>query len=239
MTTKASVAVVDDDSMICEHMLEVEDPNFEVHGAFANVESLLHAEKSFDVVVLDMWIRPRVNGVTPMRGAAAINAVKRTDARVVAYTAEERPLVLTGLLAAGARGIVSKSEPTRALYDAIAEVAAGRKVLPATVVGMVELAQRHGQLPRLRPRHIKVLQLRARGLPWNAIAQELVLSPKTVQEYGSDITGIFVDLLQRVDLVGLEPDDAHSMAVIAKTLGLAEGDLLDTDLLDPDGRGVH
>lgn len=231
--SSASVAVVDDDKIMCRYLADVRCERFAIDATFPNVESLLADGSHFDVVVLDMWIRPLINGKRPLRGVKAIRMVRKAATpeapatKVVVHTAEDRPFVLAGLMLGGADALVSKAEEPEDLYATIDAVLDGGTRLPSALLGLIEVAHRNGKLPFLSTRHLGVLQLRARGMRSASIASELLLGTKTVDRYVAEIRDEFVELLSKVDVAGLEADDSYSIAQIARALGHGSGDLLD------------
>lgn len=88
---------------------------------------------------------------------------------------------------AGAEGYANKSGDPLALVEAVRTVASGRKYLTADVAQMLaqSLSQPNDQAPHasLSEREMQTLQKIASGKRLTDIAQELMLSPKTVSVY--------------------------------------------------------
>jgi two-component system nitrate/nitrite response regulator NarL len=149
------------------------------------------------------------------QGATAVAAVAAAGYRVLIYTNERRRAVLVACLAAGASGVVHKAEPIAELREAITAVAHGEIVITPALVGLAELAERRGGLPTLSPRQRQVLSARARGEPFQSIADRLYISRKTTEEHMAIVTAKFADYLHD-----------HSAADLERQLGFAPGDVL-------------
>lgn len=208
------VASVDDDTVI-RHGLPVLLEHIHVAGSYADVGEFLTAKVHVDVVLLDLVLtgagRPGV-----IQGAAAIRAVVTAGHRVLIYTNERRRAVLVACLAAGAFGVVHKAEPISALEDAIHAVADGEVVITQALVGLAELVERQGELPALSARQRQVLSGRARGEPFQSIADRLYISRKTAEEYMAAVNSKFAEFLRD-----------HSAADLERHLGIAPGDVLE------------
>ncbi|WP_406832835.1 response regulator transcription factor [Pedococcus sp. KACC 23699] len=212
---KVRIACVDDDTLIREglaHLL----PQVEVVGTYPRVEDLLADRPAADVALVDLWLRAPEGEPVHAHGMHGVHAVAQAGYRVLIYTNERRRHVLAGCLAAGASGIVHKSEPLPALREAVAAVASGGVVITTALAGLVEVVDRRGRIGRLSPRQIEVLRARARGESYRSIGARLFISPKTAEEYMAEVTRRFSAYL-------LE----HSAADLERLLGVGPGDLLD------------
>lgn len=215
-TALIRVACVDDDTLIREGALRLIS-GLDVVAAYRSVSDFLEDGPDVDVVLLDLWLRDpqsELAGVSPF-GSAAVAAVSSRGYRVLIYTNEHRRLVLARCLAAGARGIVHKSEPLAAVPVAVEAVARGEVVITAALTGLAEVVQRHGEMPTLSPRQLEVLRARARGESFRSIASRLYISPRTVEEYMGEVTKRFSEYLR-----------THSAADLERMLGVGDDDLL-------------
>lgn len=216
-----TVACVDDDTLIRLGFAGMV-PGVGRVLAYDSVEPLLADPPQVDVVVLDLWLN---GGSDPdegrefFHGARAIEALHRLGYPVLVYTSERRRHVLAGCLAAGAQGVVHKSEPMEAVASAIRTVATGAGVVTSGLAGLAEAVERRGDLPALSPRQLEVLRGRARGESFKAIGARLFISPKTAEAYMGEVSKRFADFLRD-----------HSPADLEKYLGVGVGDLLDPDL---------
>lgn len=213
---RVRLACVDDDTLIREglgHLL----PEAVMVGVYPRVEDLLVDGPEADVVLVDLWLRGSEedagSGAQGMRGVAAVSGA---GYRVLIYTNERRRHVLAGCLAAGAVGIVHKSEPLDTLREAVVSVAAGGALMTTAMAGLAELVERRGRMGQLSPRQTEVLRGRARGESFRSIGARLYISPKTAEEYMAEVTRRFSSYLRE-----------HSPADLERLLGIGPGDLLD------------
>ena len=117
-------------------------------------------------------------------GLTAIRAILQHDprARILIVSMHQGAIFAQRAMAAGARGFVSKSSPPEELVRAIGTIMAGRKVLSADMAREVaHSAIGDDDITSLTPRERDILILLAEGKSGRAIASQLGLSSKTVQ----------------------------------------------------------
>lgn len=149
----------------------------------------LIVEREPDVVLLDVHL-PGGGGVE------VVSAVGRLRPAVafLALSASDAPVDVVSVVQAGARGYVTKSITSDELADAVRRVAGGDAVFSPRLAGLVLDALTYGvssvadpELSRLSPREREVLRLIARGYTYREIADELVISTKTVESHVSAV----------------------------------------------------
>lgn len=211
---RVRVASVDDDTVI-RHGLPLLLTDVDVVCSYPGIDGLLRDAPQVDLVLLDLVLKG-TGGTGLVQGAAATRAVARAGYPVLIYTNERRPAVLVACLTAGARGIIHKAEPLDALETAIVAVAGGAVVITQALIGLAELAERRGELPTLTDRQRQILAARARGEPFQSIAERLYIARKTAEEHMAVVNGKFADFLRD-----------HSPADLERLLGIAPGDVLE------------
>ncbi|MFE0700061.1 LuxR C-terminal-related transcriptional regulator [Streptomyces sp. NPDC058872] len=212
---RPAVAVVDDASLIRESVGPLM-PGLDVVAAVATVEELVRRGPVVDVVLLDLHLSNLERQPDVRQGVAAVRTLTRRGYRVCVYSQEERRFVLAACLAAGASGIVSKALPRDRAERLFLDVAAGGTVVPAAVVGILEVLVRRDCITLLSERQRQVLHGRARGLSYARLARELFVSESTLRGYWFDLTRSLSESLR-----SLTPGE------IERALGLAPGDLLE------------
>lgn len=133
-----------------------------------------------------------------MNGIEATREIKRVAPRtaVLILTAYEDDDYVFAVLEAGAAGYLLKNARSSELIDAVRKVYSGESVLHPAIARKVLARVRQtaptaaeAQAEALSDREIDVLRLAARGLSNRQIAQELTLSPRTVQAHMGNIFG--------------------------------------------------
>jgi DNA-binding NarL/FixJ family response regulator len=134
-----------------------------------------------DVTLMDLRL-PDVSGIDAMMAIRA----EFPEARVMMLTSFDGDVEIERALRAGARGYVLKSLPPRELADAIRDVHAGRKRIPADVAA--HLAEHLGE-EGLTLRERAVLVHVAGGLRNRDIGEELAITEETVKVHMRNILG--------------------------------------------------
>jgi DNA-binding NarL/FixJ family response regulator len=134
-----------------------------------------------DVTLMDLRL-PDVSGIDAMMAIRA----EFPDARVMMLTSFDGDVEIDRAQRAGARGYVLKSLPPRELAEAIRDVHAGRKRIPADVAA--HLAEHVGE-EALTQRERDVLTHVAGGLRNRDIGEELAITEETVKVHMRNILG--------------------------------------------------
>jgi DNA-binding NarL/FixJ family response regulator len=139
-----------------------------------------------DVILLDLAL-PELDGV------AALRAIRAADPtmKAIIFTAFDTDERILGAVQAGAQGYLLKGVPREELFQAIRVVHNGGSLLQPVVAARL-LRQVSGaglaDLPEaLTERELEVLQLLAKGRQNKEIANELVISERTVKFHVSAI----------------------------------------------------
>jgi DNA-binding NarL/FixJ family response regulator len=165
-------------------------PEMEVVGEATNGESAIEAAIRLkpDIILMDINM-PGLNGIQATR-------------RILADSPEIGILVITmfdddsvfDAMQAGARGYLLKGADPEETVRAIHSVANGEAIFSPKVAerlisyfGKNQAAASPNAFPELTERESEVLDLIAQGLTNTAIAERLVLSPKTVRNHVSNI----------------------------------------------------
>ena len=153
-----------------------------------------------DVVVMDISM-PKINGI------AATRRIHRQSPSigVVALTMHDNEAYFYEMLRAGGSGYVLKDAPPGELLQAIRSAQAGEAYLAPTVArrlvkDYVSVAERRARVDGLTEREAEILALVADGLTNRQIADQLVVSVKTVETHRTNLMQK-LDLHDRTELV--------------------------------------
>ena len=141
-----------------------------------------------DVILMDINM-PELNGLEATKRILAANA----EANILVLTMFDDDTVFAAIRA-GARGYLLKGSEGEETLRAIRAVASGEAIFSPNIAERLlgHLANEPqtataAPFPDLTPRELEVLELVAQGLTNNAIAEKLVISPKTVRNQVSTI----------------------------------------------------
>ena len=131
---------------------------------------------------------PEMDGVEALRRLRDSGATVRT----IVFTAFDSDERILGAVQAGAQGYLLKGAPRDELFEAVRVVYAGGSLLQPVVTSKLLRRISAGPAPTptsepLTPRELEVLRLMARGLQNKEIANELVISERTVKFHVSSI----------------------------------------------------
>lgn len=197
MADKIRVLIVDDHEVVRQGLaafLGVQD-DIEIAGEAADGEQALTMTASLrpDVILMDL-VMPRLDGVEAIRRIRADDP----SARIVVLTTFADDDKLFPAIRAGAAGYLMKDVSPHDLARAVRMARDGEPLLHPDIARrlMDELSRGGREQPardRLTERELDVLRLIAHGRSNKEIAQDLVLSEKTVKTHVSNI-------LQKLDL---------------------------------------
>jgi DNA-binding NarL/FixJ family response regulator len=190
---KSRVFLADDHPIVLDGLRRVLDqqPDFEVVAqANDGAEAVaLAAETEIHLAILDVSM-PRLTGLQAARQILRQNA----DTRVLILSMYENEEYLFDALAAGAAGYVLKTSVDRDLVEACRAAMRGEPFLyPSAVRAIVrdhlERARRGepARVDPLTPREQEIVKLIAEAYSNEQIAEELVISKKTVERHRANI----------------------------------------------------
>lgn len=196
---KISVMLVDDHDVVrtgLKSLLNIE-PDLEVIGEASNGAEAIEKSKDLKpkVIVMDITM-PKMDGLEATRQITK----KCPECLVLALTVHEDKQYFFEMLAAGAKGYITKQAAGEELVSAIRTVAGGHVYLqPALARWLLDDYQRLAKhspsdnaaqqasdatdLDVLSQRELEVLELVAEGLTTPEIGKRLDLSPKTVSRH--------------------------------------------------------
>ncbi len=206
--TPITILLVDDHAVVRAglRMLLAADPDLQIVGEAENgVEGVrLALELTPDVVLMDISM-PDMNGIEATRKIK----VGAPGVAVLALTMHEDDQYFFEMLGAGASGYIPKRAAPNDLVAAIRAVRGGGVYLfPSVARALVNDYLDRPERPEgpgrafdvLTDREREVLTLIAQGLSNPEIAEQLVISPKTVNRHRENIM-TKLDLHNRVELV--------------------------------------
>jgi DNA-binding NarL/FixJ family response regulator len=188
-----TVVIVDDHPIVRAGMRAIlsSEADINVVGEGANGADALRLVEDLcpDVLALDVQL-PDLNGLEVTR---RLQAQGRKTAILILTVHTDHETVF-GLLEAGAVGYVLKDEALETLVSAVRAAARGESWFSPVVASQVvrrAVGSPRVELPEilctLTPRELDTLRLLGRGLDNTAIARELVVTKRTVQNHISTI----------------------------------------------------
>ena len=191
---KINILLAEDHIVVREGTRELiqRESDMEVIGEASDGEEAVELANKLqpNVVIMDISM-PKLNGIEATKQIKALH----TDTAVLILTAYDNDQYIFALLEAGAAGYLLKNVRGRELIHAIRAVHDGESVLhPAVarrIIGqLVYPAPNHTEVQSTEPlseREIEVLKLAASGISNKEIAEQLFLSPRTVQAHLGNI----------------------------------------------------
>jgi DNA-binding NarL/FixJ family response regulator len=189
---RPTIVIVDDHALFRSGVRAEVEGLLEVLAEAGTVEDAIREILGLrpDVVLLDVHM-PGGGGVGVIRGVAASDPGQRFLALSVSDAAED----VIAVVRAGARGYVTKSISGEELAAAIERVRDGDAVFSPRLAGFVldafagtvPEAEVDPDLDQLTMREREVLRMIARGYMYKEVAQQLDISPRTVEAHVSAV----------------------------------------------------
>lgn len=188
------VLIVDDhpatrDGLACRLAME---PDLEACGEASDLAEALHEVSATepDVVVIDLGLR-RGDGLDLVSRLKS----RSCPAKMLVWSWRSETLYAERALRAGASGYISKDEATSTIVEAIRRVLAGDVYLSPHMMSVVVRRNVAGverditpdSLDDLSNRELEVFRLTGQGMDTAAVAEQIRVSPKTVETYKARI----------------------------------------------------
>jgi DNA-binding NarL/FixJ family response regulator len=188
--------MVDDHPAVREGLrLLLEHEGIEICGEAGDVAGTLSLIRTAapDIVMVDLSLGGE-SGLVLLRALAGLAPV----VPLLVYSMHEDSFHVQQAIAAGAAGYVTKREVSAVLTLAVGELLAGRRYTSPRAQAALATgpAPPHGGEP-LSARELEVYRLLGEGYAAHAIAEELGVSPRTVDSY-------FARILEKLHLRGME-----------------------------------
>lgn len=209
---KITVLIVDDHQVVRQGLrtfLELQEDVIVTGEASDGLEAVEMVRQHKPAVVLMDLVMPRLDGIAAMRQVMALGL----STRVIALTSFTEDDQVFPAIQAGACGYLLKDVSPDDLVEAIRAAHRGEAALHPDITRklMEKVAQPNRletQVEELTERELEVTRLVAQGRSNHEIAQELVISEKTVKSHVSNVLG------------KLHLDDRTQLAIYAIKKGL-------------------
>jgi two-component system, NarL family, response regulator LiaR len=204
MTPPIRIVVADDHPVVRDGLVAIlsAQRDFAVVGEAGTGEEAvrLATEQQADVLLLDLEM-PHMDGVEVLQRLRE----RRSDVRVIVFTAFDADERILAAVRAGAKGYLLKGVPRDEIFEAVRVVHAGNSLLQPVVASrllrqMSEEDSAAQGIRSLTTRELEVLRLVMRGLQNKEIANELVVTERTVKFH---VSSILMKLGNRTEAVAI------------------------------------
>ena len=187
---KTRLLIADDHEILRNALAETaaSSSSFDVVGCVGDAQSAVNAcaDKRPDILLLDL----DMPGRDAIAAISDIRSVSPTT-KVVVLTAYCRDAFIQLAVSSGVAGYLLKSDPPRAIFDAISKIASGGTAYSKPVAlrisqcGFSRSSEAPGaaRLAELTPRELEVLRYIGRGRDNEQMAREMCLSKRTVERH--------------------------------------------------------
>jgi two-component system, NarL family, nitrate/nitrite response regulator NarL len=184
---RAAVLIADDHPLVSQGLRALLRPNFVVVGVVNDGREVLNQIEATkpDIVLLDLSM-PHRNGLELIPDVAR----QFPDVRILVVTMHVDRALADLALQGGAHGFIPKEASADELNNAIDTVLGGKPFISPRIPRRSfrdGAAVEHPGLDRLTPRHLQILRLIGDGKSTGQIAEELGVSPRTVEFHRASI----------------------------------------------------
>jgi len=190
MTKKIRIIIADDHLLIAETWATLinMDPDFEVVKVYDNTKTMIDeiTELKPDVAILDI-------NINPFSGIESTKRIKKLapGTRIIGVSMHNQPSFAKKMMRNGAMGYVTKNSTKIEMYDAIRAVMKGDKYICAeiqkNITNQMLVDDDDNKLSTLTEREIEIIKLIKNGSTNKEIADQLFLSPRTVETHRARI----------------------------------------------------
>ena len=180
-----NIFVTDDHPIVREGLIAVLETQFdfkivgEANNGKEAIEKLQQIKA--DILILDL-------GMPIMDGVEVIQRLKKqkNPIKIIVFTVFDTDERIMSAIRAGAKGYLLKGAGRKEIFNAIRTVYDGGSLLQPIVAAKV-FQHLSGDIEKLTPRELEVIQLIGKGLKNAAIGQKLFISERTVKFHVSSI----------------------------------------------------
>ena len=167
----SNIILADDHLIVAQGIASILQPEHQILAIAKDGLELVELVKQHqpDLVITDI-------SMPDMTGIAAIAALKRINKhlKIICLTMHDEQEYAEGAIAAGAKGYVLKHEASESLIEAVNQVLNGGSYISTSITVDTDK-------PKLSSRQISVLRLLTQGKSARQVADELFISPRTVE----------------------------------------------------------
>lgn len=187
MSEKIKIVIVDDHSLVAEawSVLLNSNENFTVVGIASNSEEAEHLCFTHrpQIVLMDINLANGENGFDLTRDITG----KMPLLKVIGLSMHNDISLVKKFIANGARGYLSKNDPSNELFKGILEVHNGKMYVSESLKEKFLMATFSDAQLELTSREIEIVRLTAKGLTSKEVSEKLFISPRTVETHRHNI----------------------------------------------------
>jgi len=193
---KTKIAVIDDNNFLIKSVKDKLSFFDEISISFTSNNGLECLEKltnnrQIDLILMDIEM-PKLNGIE----TTAIVKQKYPQIKIIVLTVFDDDENIFNAIQAGADGYLLKDTEPKSLYEAIIQTLKGGAIMtPSIAFKTLNLLRSPIDIKienekdsfKLTNREIEVLEQLSTGIPYTAIAENLIVSPSTVRRHIENI----------------------------------------------------